>query len=1181
MFIKESSIDEVKEADILLVVQGTAGVNLTKKGANYSGCCPLHGEKTPSFNVNPTKNMFKCFGCGAGGDAIAFVRQHDGVDFFGAVEKIARIAGIQLEYIEKDRGTYEAQRATRTDMRKTVVFAQNLYRELLWKEPNGEPMRYWQQRGFTNDTIAYWGLGWAPNEWRTLSGRLDDKDREAAVLLGLLKKGDEGKDPYDAFRGRVTVPITDAYGEPLTFGARIINKTDDKAPKYINGSESPLYSKRKTLFGLYQAQKSIREQKLGILVEGQLDVISMHQHRQTNTVGTCGSALTPEQAKIMMRVCNEWVLLRDGDNAGRKALLKDLHITIPMEIKAWVLVLPDGEDPDSFIRKMDTGAWYDYVTANLTDGFTWLLQQHANEAGEDEHKKAKSIGELTALLATVENEVLRSSQAKQLAKHFEQKLPTVEKMIKSTIDNLKKRKEEDKDEEADERLPEWAKDGQADLMRYGFVERTQEHYTGYYFPGAGGGNLSQRTNFVIKPLYHIYSQNVANNRRLMQVGNGYYTNIVEMPSKSMLSLDQAMGSLYAEGTYLPKDGFTKDLWLKILNKISDQFKMAHELEELGWQEEGFFAFYNKCYVPPEEAGDDGKMASYDDFGVVEIGEKNYLSPSKSKVNDLVRGDKNIYENDMYLKYVESSLDFAQWSELMEKVYGENAWMGIAWAVATLFRDIILHVTKIPHLYAYGAVGAGKSEYGESINNLFFSGKNSQGTEYKPMNLNQGTDFAFFNRYERFKNCPNWLNEFDEFGIPDNWFRAIKAAYDGEGRTKGQKEKNKATTQKINCTTGIMGQYLGTRDDNSVLTRSLPLAFRVVPIEERTEQEMKDFAQLKLYEQKGLSGILKELLDLRPLFKKSYTETFTLVQKQLASEMKAESVQTPTRIMKNVACMIAVVELVGLRKKLPFSKEDFYDYAKQYMRKLTLTISNTSGVNDFWGVMEYLLDRAVIVNGKEYCVETQRTVTLSMDDNSSQATTFSEDTKLLYLRLGTVHKLYMETQKKHGRQVINEASLLLYMKDQPYFVGSKKSHRFKGGINTSCYVFKYDMLGINLERLLEEPKAVELKGEVLTTIVGTALENTWWSLVRIYVKEESGIKEEVYKCFFTNMPNAPIDVQKGYKIILHGALTVVEEGNHTRRQVDVADYKCQPAFQSFEQEQRAMEEKPVQAGDIPF
>lgn len=1171
--LKESTITQVRQADIAQVIG-----SYIKLDRNNKACCPFHDERTASFSVNNKKGIYKCFGCGAGGDVIRFVMDYDHLDFIAAIEKIAAICKIEVEYEKVNKEEVKKQRDEIAESQAVLNYAIKKYREILWSDKQSTAWQYiTSERGLSEEALTRWQIGYAPDEWRTLTQHLiQDGKYKPSSDIGIVKTSN-GQN-YDAYRNRITIPIKNERGEYIGIGGRALptlppSGGDGGGPKYLNSPESALYHKSRVLFGLYEAEKSIRTQKKVILVEGYLDVISLHEAGFENTVATCGTALTHDQVKLIQRYTDHVIILRDGDEAGRKAIQKDVPILLQHGLKISVIILEDGEDPDSLVHK--NKSFLEDFMKEPEDAVMWLATEWIGAAGEDVYNASEATLSVLRLLANIENSVLRNKYLEKICKSNRWKLTDLRHQLEEVLKEKVEEENEEDENDPYKNLPENV--DRNDVIKYGFFERTDKYKTGYYFLNGSGGDGHQLTNFILKPLFHIYSP--TDNRRMIAVNNGYVERILEMPSDKMLSVEFVCGTLFKEGNFVPRDGFAKGHLYKILNKIGDKFPICYEIKKLGWQPEGFFAFNNYIYKPADHDNDGinnasatsplqggqrgvGALEAYDEYGIAKIGDQRFLSPSIGKANDLIRNDESIFENDKYLTFKESPVNFEQWADLMVRTYDQNAWMAIPFAVATIMRDIIRQITKIPHLYLYGQVGSGKSEFGESVSYLFFSGKGTDGELYKPMNLNQGTDYAFFNRMERFINVPNALNEFDENAIPDEWFRAIKSAYDGEGREKGRKERDRATVQKINCTLILMGQYLGTKDDNSVLSRSLPLPIRKV--DDRPEVQVKDFNRLKELEKQGLSGILTEMMDWRPIFKKNFAEAFYKISRLMQDEVTTESV--PNRIVKNMACMMTVVHLVNEKIKLPFTDKEFFQYAREFMNNMAALIVKTSGISEFWSMMEYLLDRALIVDGFDFFIEARNHVILRPSRTEEIRKDFPAPRKLLFIRLSNIHKLYRENSRKTGNDAgLNESTLVLYMKEQPYYIGQAKSERFTTPegkqIKTSCIVVDYEKLDINLERTILESPEDRIKETIIGEVIRNAEETSKrgifkFTLAHLRQKEtaDGPFTENVYTTCFTSDPIVQWEAQKEKKLQVTGMVSVHKNGNYEKRTMDITSWK---------------------------
>lgn len=352
MAFPDAWLDELLyKNDIVSVV--SSYVELKPKGHRYWACCPLHGEKTPSFSVNADKQLFYCFGCHAGGNVIRFVMDMDHLTFREAVEKLAQRAGMQLPEMTDDSEAMK-QRAYKERLYACTRAAARYYMETLLG-PDGAPGRaYFQKRGITADSVKRFGLGYAKAGWSNLKDHLGKQgftDREM-LDAGLLVHNAQKGTVYDAYRDRVIYPILDINGRVLGFGARVMN---DEKPKYINTGDTPIYNKRNNLYGLH-VQKGQRIENL-IMVEGYMDVIGLYEQGVTNAVASLGTALTAQQAQLLKRYVSTCYIAYDGDAAGQHAMIRGLDILKDAGIDVRVIVFPDGLDPDEFIRQRGKDAF--------------------------------------------------------------------------------------------------------------------------------------------------------------------------------------------------------------------------------------------------------------------------------------------------------------------------------------------------------------------------------------------------------------------------------------------------------------------------------------------------------------------------------------------------------------------------------------------------------------------------------------------------------------------------------------------------------------------------------------------------------------------------------------------------------------------------------------------------------
>lgn len=393
----------LQHCDILSVI--SRYTVLKKAGRNHKALCPLHGEKTPSFVVSEEKQVFHCFGCGAGGSAIQFLMQMEKLEFIEAVEALAEQSGLDLAPYQVQKSDPGAGRELQL-LQETVRAAAVFYLKQLQRQPN-PGHAYLTGRGLSDDLIREFGLGYAPEGWDNLLRHLQDQgcDRRLMEKAGLIVARDNKTGYYDRFRNRVMFPIQDARGKVIAFGGRVL---DDSTPKYLNSPESPLFDKGKTLYGYHIARKHIGDSGALIMVEGYMDVVSLHQRGIRNVIATLGTAMTPQHAAVVRRSCKEVVLAYDSDSAGVKAALRGLEILEGAGLRARVLELEGFKDPDDYIKAKGPEAFQERIR-NALPGTGFVLKQIAArfnlESGYDQLQYLdEAVNVLRRLKNTVEQE---------------------------------------------------------------------------------------------------------------------------------------------------------------------------------------------------------------------------------------------------------------------------------------------------------------------------------------------------------------------------------------------------------------------------------------------------------------------------------------------------------------------------------------------------------------------------------------------------------------------------------------------------------------------------------------------------------------------------------------------------------------------------------------------------------
>lgn len=425
-------------------------VSLKKKGQNLWACCPFHDEKSPSFSVAPNKGIYKCFGCGKGGDAISFVMEIEGLGYLEALKHLAGKYGIE---IEEEEATPEQIREFNEKESLLILLehAKKYFQQLLWEDEDGKAigLSYFKERGFSEETIREFDLGYSLDKWDGLLqyATKNGFTEEMMEKAGLILAKDDGK-KYDRFRGRVIFPIHNLSGKTIGFGARILKKADNQ-PKYLNSPESPVYHKSDVLYGMFQARQAIRNEDNCYLVEGYTDVISMHQAGVQNVVASSGTSLTREHIKLISRFTQNVTTLFDGDVAGIKASMRGIDMLLEEGLNVRAVVFPEGEDPDSYSRQMGSSAFKSFLEKNSEDFIAFKTHLYLQDAGTDPIRKAETIREIVGSIAKMPDAIKRLVFARECSKLMEMdEAVIVAEMNKLLIDQGR---QQQKDRERQER----------------------------------------------------------------------------------------------------------------------------------------------------------------------------------------------------------------------------------------------------------------------------------------------------------------------------------------------------------------------------------------------------------------------------------------------------------------------------------------------------------------------------------------------------------------------------------------------------------------------------------------------------------------------------------------------------------------------------------------------------------
>lgn len=398
--ISQTTIQQILGRIDIIDVVGNF-VKLKKRGTNYLGLCPFHNEKTPSFTVSPAKEIYKCFGCGRSGNTVSFVMEHEKYSYVEALKWLAGRYGIEIEetYVSDEQ---RQQQQSADSLYIINGFARDFFTKMLFESEEGHDigLAYFKERGFREEIIKKFQLGYSPEQRDAFTREALAKQYSTDLLLKTGLVANRNDQLMDNYRGRVIFPVHNHSGKVLGFGARIL-KSNDRAPKYINTPENEIYVKSKILYGSYFARQAIDKADECLLVEGYTDVISLHQSGIENVVASGGTSLTPDQLRLIRKYTNNLTIIYDGDAAGVKAALRGLDLALEEGLNVKLVLIPDKEDPDSYVNKIGPTAFTEFIKKNKKDFVLFQLEVALHDAGSDSTKKAEVVTRIAETISRI------------------------------------------------------------------------------------------------------------------------------------------------------------------------------------------------------------------------------------------------------------------------------------------------------------------------------------------------------------------------------------------------------------------------------------------------------------------------------------------------------------------------------------------------------------------------------------------------------------------------------------------------------------------------------------------------------------------------------------------------------------------------------------------------------------
>lgn len=1011
--ISQADISRIEEATDIVELVGEY-VSLKKDGAGFKGCCPFHNEKTASFKVNPARQIYKCFGCGKGGDAVSFLMEHDHLSYPDALRKLAKRAHIEIE--ERERTPEEIARESKREAMFMLTAQVNaFFVEQIQK--NKHAMDYATKR-WGLKYVEEMGIGYAP-ESKVFMDWVTEKCLNIDMLKELHIVGENDKGGlYAQFRQRVTIPQRSRANLINGWTCRDVSGKED-TPKYLNSSDSELYQKSELLFGIDVARHEIRATGKVYVAEGAPDVMRMQIIGINNAVAPLGTGKMGEAQFKLLSTCfaktgvRQLCILPDGDtdkedgtNPGRataitigKAALqlgyvvtiKPIPETIESEDehgKPKVIKRTKKEDPDSYFTTKAK-----FRDTKEEDFILWYAQYRFQD-NPNTQETNEIIREITSMIAMGDDEVRMEGYLKSLKDVYKE----------SSVWNkaLKAAKIERQKTEVEKKA--FSKDL---FTKYGFFEER-----GCYFALQGAVQV-QWSNFTMEPLFHI--KDALNPKRLYAIHGEHGGNeIIELKQEDLVSLSKFRQRIEGLGNYIFEAG--EPQLIKLKRYLYEQTETATEIVQLGWQRQGFYAFGNGVFYQ-------GRFHKADHYGIVRLEDLgNFYLPGAS---DIYKSDE-IFQFEKKFKYIEESrISLYDASKMIIKVFGDNGKVGLAFLVATLFRDIIINCVKaFPMLNLFGPIGSGKSELGHTLMSFFI-------IQNVPTNLYNSTIAACS---EAVAQCANALVHLDEFknDIPAEKREFLKGLWDSAGRSRMNMDRDKKREQtRVDSGVIISGQEMATADI-ALFSRFVYLTFNK---NEFSTEEKNAFSELNMARNMGFSHLTLQIINHRETFRQNFLAMYNITSSDIRNRLGQEPFET--RIVNNWTTVAAAFRTLENTLEIPFTYKELLDICVEGIKRQNKECKSNNEIASFWNVIAYLQQEGQLMMDSDFKIEYR-----SQLKTTKATIEFDKIKSILLLRRGKAFQLYKRFAKSCGENPLPEGSLKYYLENSKEFLGIKQSVRFR-------------------------------------------------------------------------------------------------------------------------------------------
>lgn len=1030
-YIKNES--EIKECADMRDIVDYYNVELNN---NQKAPCPVHDGDDPNFSVK--REVATCFSqCGKSWGAIGFIQQMENVDYPEALERLAHIMNISVQYDDSiDIEEYKKQRNDKKNRRERLFALQGEitdYFHATSRPPHksdDKSVVNLDGRDFSISTIDDFKVFYV-KEKRAFANAQSRKGWNISDMkeLFLLRKGQYGD--YDHFRNRIMFPIFTGDGDIAGYSGRKFRNDTSDSPKYFNSKQSIIYNKDELLYGLFQGKHAIKKKGFAYLVEGNTDVLSMYDNAIKNVVAPCGTALTDKQVRQLKRYTSTVLMMYDGDDAGITAMKRNIQPLLKRGFKVETVLLPEGEDPDSYIRELGRKKFKQAVDDNTTDAIMYVITHNFDP--KEAYQVQEKFNIATKLLSFIDDDIVCETYVNKLCKKkwFGRKK---KKFIKRIGEIRSKARPSERSITVDQ---------QEDVMKYGIYEENNQYY---YKNVSKESNSVAISNFVIRPIMLIKDTADTQAYRLFEIAN--YKNekeLLRVDSDSFVEVHSFKKAVEAKGEYVFWG--KPDQFISIKKKVYAEMKDCYPINTYGRHPAGFWAWGNGISI-------NGEFKKVNEYGIVNNGTHKFFLPAFSKVNKMDWDEADSYEFERSFVHASGhGYDFKEWTDLMMNVFPEKAPISITFYVASLFRDIIFNKLRFfPHLNCFGAPGSGKSYLCWALVSMF-------GRPIKPFHLKEGTHVAFARVLSRARNGLAWFDEYKN-DIHPRRIEQLKGAYDGAGREKGVlSQDNRTKRDNVNSALLISGQHQPTADA-ALFERVISMNFTIKKDYNNRSDELEKYMQSA----RG-SQVTAWMQQFRDVISDNWEINNEKQVNRLKRFMKeSNAVGVKDRYVRNYAILLTIYHVLKEEGvEWGFDESQLHQDISNHLQRQVVHMRSQDESNVFWDIVQYLMASYDLERDTDYTVKSGISEIKVRDEITGNYNTieWNQNDRILALRFTKTMSLYKKEHRMQNNATgLSKNEILHYLKQNEEYVGHSKGQRF-GNATYSCFLFNIEEMDIDV------------------------------------------------------------------------------------------------------------------------